>query len=318
MEKKILNTWPTLKSQNSDNKVSVNVWGREYKFEDNIMFSSVNVLGEELLSSPIRIIAEENGTPGDVDWCEIENFLLESDDEKAVICGSMRADYITVDTTTTVEFDGYTSIDLKVMPRTFTLFEETGGVRQKDGSWSLDKLWVEIPLRKNYAKNFHYFPNRDEKDAPTFYGEGIPFNRVASSREIPCSMAMPFKPLIWVGDETRGFCFSADDNRNWQPEDKKKAIEIIDKPEEVIIRLRLVESLPKSWLYENGEPYRYAAFPVNFSFSFQITPVKPFPENPFKEKNLHIDCFNGKIKEEYNEYLAPRGATLLCSHILQA
>ena len=304
MEKKILNTWPALKCENAENAVSVNVWGREYKIEDDIMFSSINVLGDELLSAPIRIIAEENETPGDVTWCEIENFLLEKDDEKAVICGSMRADYIAVDTTTTIEFDGYTAIDLKVMPRTFTIFEGAGGVRQVPGSWSVDKLWVEIPLKKKYAKNFHYFPNRSEEDGPTFEGKSIPFSRVASSREIPSSMAMSFKPLIWVGDETRGFCFSADDNRNWQPKDKKKAIEIIDGEEEVIIRLRLIESLPVSWLYEDGEPYLHAAFPLNFSFAFQVTPVKPFPENPFKEKNLHIDCYNGKIKEEYNDYLA--------------
>lgn len=42
----------------------------------------VNVLENEPLNSPIRIIAEENGATGDVSWCEIENFLLESDDEK--------------------------------------------------------------------------------------------------------------------------------------------------------------------------------------------------------------------------------------------
>ena len=43
---------------------------------------TINVLGNELLNSPIRIIVEENEIPLDVFWCQIENFLLESDYKK--------------------------------------------------------------------------------------------------------------------------------------------------------------------------------------------------------------------------------------------
>lgn len=303
MEKKILNTWTPLECSCKNNKVELDVWGRKYVIENNILFSSVTALDEEILSSAIRIVAKENGNENDIEWTEIENFILDKTEEKAVICGSMRGEYITVDTTSTVAFDGYTSINLVAMPRTHTLYEDAHYGRQQPGSWSLDKLWIEIPLRKNRAKNFHYFPNNSESNSPSFEGEGLPFNRVASSRQIPCSMSMPFKPLIWVGDETRGFCFAADHNINWQNDDKKKAIEIIDGENEVIIRLRLLDHLPKSWLKADGTPLKSVAQPISFSFSFQVTPVKEFPANPYKEKIMHIDCFNGKILEEYNEFL---------------
>ena len=301
MAKKILNTWNPLVCTASDNKVDIDIWGRHYTTENNILFSSVNVLDDEILSAPIRIVAKENGK--DIEWTEVVNFVLSKDDEKAVICGSMRGDYITADTVSTVEFDGYTHIALTVMPRTFTLYEEKHFGTQPSSDWSLDRLWLEIPLKKKYAKNFHYFPNRDGCPTPTFEGKSIPANRVASSREIPSSMAMPFMPILYVGDETRGFCFDSDHNKNWQPEDINRAMEIIDGEEEVIVRLHLADSLPKAWLRPDGSPRKSAAPPLTFGFNFQFTPVKPFPENPYKEKILHIDCFNGKILEEYNDYL---------------
>ena len=160
MEKKILNTWSALKCEKKDDAISVSVWGREYKIENNILFSSVNVLGEELLNGPIRIIAEENLKNEEVKWQEIDNFIFEKNDEKAVICGGMRGEYITLNATSTIEFDGYTSISLKVLPRTYTIAEENMYGRQKEDRWSVDKLWIEIPLKKKHGKNFHYFPNQ--------------------------------------------------------------------------------------------------------------------------------------------------------------
>lgn len=301
MEKKILNTWTPLECSCKNNRVELDVWGRKYVTDNSIMFSSVNVLDEEILSAPIRVVAKENGE--DCEWVEIENFILSKTDEKAVIAGSMRSNYITVDVVSTVEFDGYTNIVLNAMPRTHTLYEDAHYGRQEYKGFALDRLWIEIPLKKKYAKNFHYFPNRAGSPTPSFEGKAIPENRVASSREIPSSMAMAFMPILYVGDETRGFCFAADDNRNWQPDDTSRAMEIIDGKEEVIVRLHLTDSLPKSWLKEDGSPKGVAVMPITYNFNFQFTPVKPFPENPYKEKILHIDCFNGKILEEYNDFL---------------
>lgn len=300
---KILNTWDPVKCTSENNKVEFSVWGRKYVCENNMFFSSINVLGDELLSAPIRVVAEENGNGKDIEWNEIEHLILNQNNEEVTVCSSMIGSHIAIDSTFTVEFDGYTKINLIAMPRTHTLYEDKHLGRQPDGTWSLDKLWIEIPLKKEYSKNFHYYPNQKAEKGPTFYGEGIPFNRVASSRQIPCSMGMPFKPIVWIGDESRGFCFAADENRNWQPNDKKKAIEILDGEKEVVLRLRLLDHIPKTWFREDGTPFLSDAQPISFTFNFQVTPVKPFPENPYKEKIMHIDCFNGKILEEYNDFL---------------
>ncbi len=301
MEKKIMNTWQPIKCTSNNNKIDIDIWGRHYTIENNVLFSSVIVLGEEILFAPIRISAKENNN--DCRWTEIENFVLESEDEKAIICSSMRSEYIAVNAVSTIEFDGYTSINLTVMPRTHTIYEDNHYGEQEPSDWALDKLWIEIPLKKSCAKNFHYYPNDVAEESPVFEGEGIPFNRVASSREIPCSMHMPFKPLIFLGNEKNGFCFAADHNKNWQNDDKKKAIEIIDGEKEVVLRLRLLDHVPKSWYHADGSPLKQLAQPISFEFSFQVTPVKEFPANPYKEKIMHIDCFNGKILEEYNEFL---------------
>ena len=302
MSEKIMNTWDPIRCTCEDNRVEVEVWGRKYVTENNLLFSSVTVLDDEILSAPIRVSAIADGKK--CEWTEIEHFVLDKNDEKITVCSSMCSEVITVDVVSAIEFDGYTNIVLSAMPRTHTLYEEKAYGPQKNCNWDLERLWVEIPLKKRYAKNFHYFPNSESSPTPSFEGKSIPENRVASSREIPSSMAMCFMPLLYVGDETRGFCFAADHNKNWQPASSDRAIEIIDGEEEVTVRLHLADSYPKPWCRPDGSHRGRSALPITYSFNFQFTPSKPFPKNPYKEKILHIDCFNGKIPIEYNDYLA--------------
>lgn len=38
---------------------------------------------------------------------------------------------------------------------------------------------------------------------------------------------MPFKALLWLGNEERGLGWYAESDRSWQPEDPEKAIELV-------------------------------------------------------------------------------------------
>ena len=82
--------------------------------------------------------------------------------------------------------------------------------------------------------------------------------------------------------------------------DRKRAIEIIDGEDEVVVRFHLIDDTCKAWVPHEREAKNYTYMPISFKMGLQATPVKPFAENPYKEKILHIDCFK-KILEEYDK-----------------
>ena len=58
---KLLKPWFPVKASESGNLCQVKVLGREYTVSESCMPSSIISQGKELLASPIRIVATENG-----------------------------------------------------------------------------------------------------------------------------------------------------------------------------------------------------------------------------------------------------------------
>lgn len=295
----VINPWIPVNGSEDKNGCKVSLWGREYTIKDDVLFSSITSLGEELLTAPIRLTALENGGKPSV-WQEQTSFIMSSSDEQVCICASEQSDSFIINTSANIEFDGYCDIDIKVMPRGKTVQEVFGLEKVAPNPYSLERLWLEIPLKKKVAANFHYYPNNVGN--PEFYGQAIEPSSVSMSREIPSSMSMPFKSIVWIGNEEKGLCWVADSDKNWEPEMPDKAIEIIDSDNTVTIRLHLIDGPVKAWHEEPGKAKNYTFPPLSFKMGIQATPVKPFPENPYKEKILHIDCFK-KILCEYNDFL---------------
>ena len=97
----------------------------------------------------------------------------------------------------------------------------------------------------------------------------------------------------------------AETDKDWQPADSQKTVEFIVKDNEVVLRLNIIDGQPDKWNDINAEndhgQYEYPD--ISYRLMFQATPVKPFPENPYKEKQLHIDCFK-KVLQEYIDFLS--------------
>ena len=293
-----ISPWTPVEAVHKDNACTVNVWDRSYTVDSDLLFTSIVSRGKEILSAPMRLIGLENGE--EIKWTEQAPFIFEQDGEQATLCASAESTTFIVNTAMKVEFDGNVDIDIKIMPRGKTVYEVFGVGTPRPNEYSLDKLWLEIPLKKQTAKLFHYWPTYG---APTFEGKGIEPSEVSMSREIPSSMAMPFKCLLWLGTEQQGLTWYADTDESWEPADRKRAIEIIDGEEEVIVRFHLIDDTCKAWVPHEREAKNYTYMPISFKMGLQATPVKPFAENPYKEKILHIDCFK-KILEEYDEFLS--------------
>ncbi len=282
---------------------TVNVVGRSYTFGADGMLSSMISAGQELLAAPMRLVMEEDGAPStfqtDYPENESESFIQSRSDEQTVICGCKQSDRFIIDFCSRIGYDGVCEVDLKLMPRGLTVAQVSGIADIKPMSFKLDKLWLEIPLKKDICQLYHVFPNGEK-----YYPDGTVTEKTMTtgSGKLPADgFSVPFKPLLWLGDEALGFGWFAESDRNWQCADANHAIEILPTEEATVLRIRLLDSHPAEWvgdLTKGNMLFR----PIDFRFGFQTTPVKPFPKNPYSTNAFHLDC-GIKVKGNYKDFL---------------
>lgn len=283
---------------------TVNLSNKSYTFGADGMITSIKAEGHELLAEPMRIVMAEDGAESVFDnnypENESESFIQKRCDEEAIICGCKQSDRFIIDFCSTVRYDGNIDIDLKLMTRGQTVAQVFGLAATKEFLYKLDKLWLEIPLKKEYAALYHIFENSD-----IFLSDGsvIEMAKTSSGGMLPKLDAfVPFKPLLWLGNDERGLGWCAETQKNWQPDDENRAMEIIHEDDKVILRIHFLDSHPQKW---NGDLKNGSVGfkPIDFQFGFIATPVKKFPENPYIHKALHLDC-GIKIKGNYMDFMA--------------
>ncbi len=286
----------------------INVWGREYTFGADSMPSSIMSQGKEMLAAPIRLVGIEDGKP--MVWDrnypenESESFIQKRSDDQVTICGAMQTPRFIVNTAFTISFDGAIEADIKLMPCGMTVAQLFGLADEDKLRYQVDRLWLEIPLKKEFAQLFNMYPNSVIKLAD---GTELPKNEVTGGGRLPKgNPGFPFLPTFWIGNDDAGLGWSAESDQYWQPEDKARTLEIIDEGDTVILRFHLLDSHPLSWS-EPPDKGQWIYIPLTFSFALQATPVKAFPAQPFAMKAFHLDCFV-KIKGNYIDFLAKNNA----------
>lgn len=318
---KIPHPFIPLRAETAGLEHTVHVIGRDYTIGADGMITSIRSEGVELLASPMRIVAVEDGEAAnwDTDYPanESESFIQRRSDEEIVICGAKQSDRFITDLCYTIDYDGCIDMELKLMTRGKTVAQVFGIADAKPTLFRLDKLWLEIPLRAEALSLFHMHPN-----SAWFLADGSerPCGNMSMSGRIPDqSAAMPFKSLLWLGNEERGLGWFAENDRNWQPADRNRAMELIRDGDSVILRIRLLDSHPKSWSADPSNGI-YGYQPIEFRFGLHPTPVKPFPKQPYIHNAFHLDC-GIKVKGNYIDVLAGRydelkekGVTTLILH----
>lgn len=280
----------------------VEVVGRQYTIGADGMISSIISQGQELLSGPMRIVLNEDGDVAEFDndyACnESESFIQSRSDEETIICGCKQSKRFIVDFCNRIHYDGNIDIDFKVMTRGLTVAEVFGVSKIKPLEFKLDNLWLEVPLRRELVSLYQVAPNCSMIAED---GKVYEMHTTSTSGKLPKeNVALPFRPLLWLGNEELGLGYFAENNRHWQPESEDRSIEIVQNKNEVVLRLRLLDSHPKAWDGDLKEGAHLFA-PIDFSFGFHATPVKPFPKNPYVHNAFHVDC-GTKIKGNYIDY----------------
>lgn len=219
------------------------------------MPSSIITLGNELLAAPVRLVGQTDA--GNLIWTHSGVEVWEQDDEQVTLLGWLQSDAIIANFVLQVEFDGSVRIDLRL-------------VLPPEPKAKLQRLWLEIPLRKERATLFHYWPGR--------------WGSAENSGAIPENgLTLPFKPILWLGWEDGGLTWFAESDKGWQVADANKALEVVPNLDAVTIRLHFLDSPPKQ-------------LPLSFTFVIQATPVKPIPKD-FHEWRICHGTFYGMEKQ---------------------
>lgn len=310
-----------LRSETNGLNHTVHVIGRDYTIGADGMLTSVKSQGVELLAAPMRLVLTENGKPAawndNYPKNESESFIQRRSDEEIVICGAKQSNRFIINTCYKIDYDGCMDIDLKLMTCGQTVAQVFGVSKTAPALFKLNCLWLEIPLKAEAMTLFTSYPNSAIRLAD---GTERPQTNMSMSGKIPNQTAMlPFKALLWLGNEERGLGWFAENNKNWQPAQPNDAMELVHKGDTLILRVRLLDSHPECWSAD-PESGMYSYKPITFGFGLHATPVKPFPKQPYIHNAFHLDC-GSKVEGNYIDVLAGRydelkekGVTTLILH----
>ena len=297
--KDVWKAWQPLKSRVSREAAHVEVSGRNYVFNESAFPASVLIGGEEFLARPIELVGVFAGRE-ERTLSECVYHPLSQDDERAVFQLSSRMGNTVIDGRITCDFDGFLEICLSVIP--FWSFAKDGLNAPR-----LEKLFIDIPVKREYATLYHYWPN----DKTSI----IPNANIVNADALPeGGVKLPFKPYVWLGDEFRGLGVSMETDENIEVYGPQ-AEYIAESAGEVVLRVRLLDHMPAAWQGRVDEWTR-ALNPVDYRIGFMATPVKPVtPEHRREWRSFHV--FSGMYLNEQDgalDYLAASGVKWVIFH----
>ena len=209
-------------------------------------------------------------------WKGRELTVLESSPVRARLRIQAATDSLECNGTVLIEYDGMVRCDFELKPA--------------HPDVALEKLDLEIPFRPERAKYLHFWPGR--------------WGSVFNSRAIPPDgYQVSFKPFFWIGDDERGLAWFAESDQNFWDVDPNRVIEVRPEKNSVVLVIHLV-----------GKP-RKLNIPLEYTFGFQATPVKPMQPDAWDYRICHMGNYG--IEENppgILDRLAEYGVKTICFH----
>ena len=270
--------------------MTYSVWNRNYAFEGDIFPSSVEIGGKEFLYSPISLKAcfgEKTGK-----WQKIKKIKM--DDNQFLT--AMESENLIVNAQTVIEDDGFVKVDFNLM--SYWQFHEDNVPR-------LTGLSIDVPIKKEYAKFLHFWPNCESGIVPS--------HKVLNSFEIPSEgVKLPFKPVLWIGNDNKGLSISIPSSKNFINADKESVCTVEDRGDYINLNIEILSETPNSW--KRADMWADNVPVLDYSISFQATPVKEFDKENLKNwrayhamgvdaNGIVYDYMSGKNIEEGRKYI---------------
>ena len=175
--------WTPLKTDGR----KVACWGRQYTFGAAGFPSQINVLGQDILAGPVRILVRRANRTEQLPLGE--HRTIEKKEARASFTSVSRACGVKIAADAWIEFDGFVWNTIKV---------------QSDAAAEIDGLSIEIPLKKEYA---------------TLWWHSGVAARARQSDGCPPQKPYASDPLnfLRLGDEEHGIQFFFESVGHWKP-----------------------------------------------------------------------------------------------------
>lgn len=249
----------------------VSCLGRQYVFGKGGLPESVIAAGKELLAGPVRLVCELSD--GDAK-SSLASFSFNSKEEdRAEFRSGARFGGIDVKLEGWMEYDGVVFYKMDVVP---------------EGKVKVERLALEIPV--NDPKLLHAVSDSMRENSTFAFirgKEGVLWTSLGVKNR---SVYGNFEPYAWVGDNERGICWFAENDRGWVNDAEHACLELTRKGKEVVLRVNFITG-----------PYELTKA-RHIEFGLMATPIKP--RNTGLEINP-LAKFHGGFGGFFNVGLSP-------------
>lgn len=168
---------------------------------------------------------------------------------------------------TEIEYDGFMRVDLTLTPAAAT---------------TLRSLELRVPLRPEVGTLYHHCN-----------GEWTELSDAGAVGSGQWSKPLPFVPYVWLGNEERGLAWWCESDWNWHNPDPTRALEIAHTPQGTDLIVRFIA----------GETTLNR--PMELTFGFMATPVKPLPAGWRNWNPMFISATNLESFAASDRWLVP-------------
>lgn len=232
------------------NGTKVMPWGRTYDFGSLPFPRSVVTAGEDVLAGPITLVGRVNGK--EIQWVGPDSQVTRVRGNAVTLATEASSGGLDCSGTVRLEYDGMIRSDFRLIPR---------------GEVTLEALSLEMPIKPQHAKYLYHWPGR----------WGSAYNAGALPPE---GFHGPFKPFLWLGDESRGLCWFSESDRNFFGDGKANVIDIAREGDRVVLRVNMVTT-PQA-----------LKGPLDYTFGFEATPVKPMTPDVWDYRISHAGNYD--------------------------
>ena len=250
--------WTPVSENHTQAAITAEVWNRRITLDRSVLPTSIQVGGRELLHGPITLNADFSGKTGE--WGAHRVIATEQTPERVRYSVAQSTENLIVNADVSLEFDGFLRVDLSLIP--FWSFDPDNVPR-------LTGLSMDIPIRRACAPLFHFWPNCES---------GVCLSgKVLNSFALPPEgLTLPFKPYLWSGWEEGGLGICCESDRGFELADPARCVTVSVHDDFVNLHIALLDHTPADWA-GRADAWGNNVNPISFSFGFQPTPVKPFP-----------------------------------------
>lgn len=254
-------------------RASVSCVLRTHEIDNSGLWKQVASQGVPLLAAPMRLEVEAAGKNYTAQGSKVTFTEIEADRVQGH--AAWRTGPVRGRTDFSIEYDGVAKLSLRLEP----------------AKERVDALRLVIPLRTGGAwlmhpvtdlLRFHYagripdgsgtlwdYSGRTNAVRYTQTGKPDADGKVWDSRHVGRNqLPAPFVPYIWLGGTERGICWFAENDRDWNLDPQRPALEIRRQGEATSLIVHLF-TRPTS-----------LTRPRTLTFGLMATPAKPMPETP--------------------------------------